>query len=91
MQKIRLKIESTTPSPVETPPIETPVVEAEQAASPPFPLFSKAKWEAVASEPTSKAGSDPVVQSQAAGCCDTLMRFAAVELEGTLKKEQSHG
>jgi len=85
MKKIRTKIESTPlPSLDETP---------SEAKSPSL-LLSKAKWEAMASagqvETTSAQAAapqappqEPIKQSR----YDTLMRFAAVELEGILKKE----
>ena len=83
MKKIQDKLEAAPP----------PVEEVPEKSS--FPLFSKAKWEAMASEeaisppvesPTSTNKSVPHSSRY-----DTLMRFAAVELEGTLKKENNNG
>ncbi|MBS0603613.1 MAG: DNA polymerase III subunit gamma/tau [Verrucomicrobia bacterium] len=146
MKKIREKIESS-PAPIEEleeseSPIQESLQEPSSEAAPKQPplLFSKAKWEAIASEKESQTTIPPslpdkgISQSalasetiaatlapekrgqtpapaigkaseassmpQASPAAlpqapssryDTLMRFAAVELEGTLKKEQPNG
>jgi DNA polymerase-3 subunit gamma/tau len=88
MKKIQDKIEAAPP------PVEEP------SAKPTFPLFSKAKWEAMASEQEIAAPpkieeavspASPIKPVPHSSRYDTLTRFAAVELEGTLKKENNNG
>lgn len=102
MKKIRDRIEAAPPLVEETPQEDSEEPVAKQT----FPLFSKAKWEAVANDgevvamPLPEAQpvetvtaelkpspSTPALQSR----YDTLMRFAAVELEGSIKKENNNG
>jgi hypothetical protein len=85
MKKIREKIESSSPPSQE--PLEQDAdgqSDKEPLCKPSTLLLSKAGWE-------QKAGaaiqSGPLHSSR----YDTLMRFAAVELEGTIKKEQPNG
>lgn len=84
LKKIKDKIESSPPRVEEKAPV--PVSED----SKPSLLLSKSQWEAVANKssvPEPKAEKPTFSPSR----YDTLMRFASVELEGIIKKENYNG
>jgi DNA polymerase-3 subunit gamma/tau len=100
IKKIREKIESASMPEtfINSPPlIEEPLSEAniEGACDSPskqFPLLlSKTKWEAIASDGQIQTITPSPIPEKAISSYDTLMRFAAVELEGIIKKEQPNG
>ncbi|MGC1878849.1 MAG: hypothetical protein WA678_05700, partial [Rhabdochlamydiaceae bacterium] len=87
-----------------TQPIERADPPSSQASMPSPLLLSKSQWEAVANPsvtsqtppsvpeaPTPFKESTPSVQGASPSRYDTLIRFAAVELEGIIKKEQPNG
>lgn len=102
LKKIKDKIEA---KPVQFP--EKGLSPSEDAGHQPSSLLlSKSQWEAAANSSSIKENLSPVLKTKAAAPSaespltsqgasqsryDTLMRFAAVELEGIIKKEQPNG
>jgi DNA polymerase-3 subunit gamma/tau len=105
LKKIREKIEAAPTFIEDSPPVQEETNVPDSPAKPSPLLFSKAKWEAVASEnhiqttpplespeiPQANSASPPPSDAVPQSRYDTLMRFAAVELEGIIKKEQANG
>lgn len=96
LKKIKEKIESTPPRAEEKP--HSPVAEEIKHSSQPSLLLSKSQWETAANKtqfPSSvietKAEKPAVITGASQSRYDTLMRFASVELEGTIKKENYNG
>ncbi len=94
LKKIKEKIESSPPRIVEKP--SPPPVSEETK---PSLLLSKSQWESVANNnkqtehpiPEVKAEKPVNVPGPSQSRYDTLMRFASVELEGIIKKENFNG
>jgi len=100
LKKIKDKIESTPSRTEEKEKPSSPVSEETKTSAQPSLLLSKSQWEAAANltnktqQPTiTEASSEKPasIPSSSQSRYETLMRFASVELEGVIKKENFNG